>query len=111
MDTGKQLQPGHAAVNSKVEWIGETHEGVDDMNDVASEIIVHLGVDAKVMLSENIYNVTEFVPVWKSVEDGDHHEWDLCYQEDGYHRYQHQCCSAGISSVMSFLDQRAPTGF
>ena len=58
MDTGKQLQPGHAAVNSKVEWIGETHEGVDNMYDVASEIIVHLGVDAKVMLSENIYNVT-----------------------------------------------------
>ena len=30
MDTGNQLQPGHAAVNSKVERIGETHEGVDD---------------------------------------------------------------------------------
>ena len=46
-----------AAVNTKVERIGETHEGVDNMYDVASEIIVHLGVDAKVMLSENIYNV------------------------------------------------------
>ena len=54
MDTGNQLQPGHAAVNSKVERIGETHEGIDDMNDVASEIIVHLGVDAKGKLSEKI---------------------------------------------------------
>ena len=51
------MKPGHAAVNSKVEWIGETHEGIDDMNDVAGEIIVHLGVDAKEMLSENLYNV------------------------------------------------------
>ena len=54
METGKEVKPGHAAVNSKVEWIGKTHEGIDDMNDFASEIIVHLGVDAKGKLSEKI---------------------------------------------------------
>ena len=58
MDTDKKLQTGHAALNTKVEWIGEAHEGVDDMYDVASKIIVHLVVDAKVMLSENIHNDT-----------------------------------------------------
>jgi hypothetical protein len=57
MGRGKQLQPGHAAVNSKVKWIGEAHEGIDNMYDVASEIIVHLGVDAKEMLLENMCNV------------------------------------------------------
>ena len=49
MDQGKEVKPGHNTVNTKVEWKGKTHEGVDDMYDVASKIIDHLGEDAKVM--------------------------------------------------------------
>ena len=53
----------HAAVDDEVERAGETHEGVDDENDVVSNVIVQ----------HSQYNVTAV----QSVQQIDHHQWDF----------------------------------
>ena len=39
--------PGHAAVDGKVDRVGEADEGVDDQHDVLRHLIVQEGVEAE----------------------------------------------------------------
>ena len=80
------------------------------MNDVTSNIIVHIWKNAEVKMS-NIQSFKEFKPIRKSVKDGDHHQRYLCHQEYCYDYYQHQSGSLGVFLQMNFRYQRAPARF
>ena len=41
------LLPGHAAVDGKVDRVGEADEGVDDQDDVLRHLIVQEGVETE----------------------------------------------------------------
>ena len=51
----------HTAVDEEVERAGETHEGVDDENNVISNVIIQQSQD----------NLTAI----ESVQQSDHHQW------------------------------------
>lgn len=53
----------HTAVDDEVEGTGETHEGVDDENNVARNVIIQQS--------------QHYATAGESVQQCDHHQWDL----------------------------------
>ena len=75
----------HATVDDEVERAGETHEGVDDENNVVSDFIVQ---QIKI-------NAT----AGEGVQQSYHHQWDLSQQEDGDHNDGHHGDPEGVSPL------------
>ena len=75
----------HAAVDDEVERAGETHEGVDDENNVVSDVIVQ----------QLQINPT----AREGVEQSDDHQWYFCQQEDGDDNDGHHGDPEGVSPL------------
>ena len=86
-DRAESLPKGlaHTAVDDEVERTGETHEGVDDEDNVVGNVIVQQFQD----------NTT----ARESVQQSDHHQWYLSQQEDGDDNHRHHGDPEGVSPL------------
>ena len=108
--------PAHAAVDGKVDRVGEADERVDDQHDVLRHLIVQEGVETEKRIilktfkdiyddmimtmwlsDDKVIRCHDEKPIRECVQGSDNHEGGLRAEEDPDHNDQHQRCALSVT--------------